>query len=345
MCPNPDRLTIPGVIMKRSPTHLRIPYPGSVLASSTLFITLLGCSGSSSDDDDASSPLFSTPTPEASPNPTSEPDVSPAPSSEPDVSPTPIGVEDFLLDVSGHTVQHSLTRLAAEQSGQLPQFSDLVVELHDPGSFAESGQSLLLSAPLETDDCGGESPCTWAFSEVQIPDAAPGLVASIRDGRSSAPLWVPTWATIADPDTLVELAVSGEALAGAETFALTYDAIETVIGPLIGLDEASILERGLVVGVVGGQPASDGHVPPVAGCTVLPGTSGQTIYYPNSNVSALTTTTANQGIFFAVPDAAGGVLSTTYAITPPDGQTLTWDSTFPVWIGPDVVTVQLFVAE
>jgi hypothetical protein len=248
------------------------------------------------------------------------------------------------LYVTGTTVMNSLNRLASDTSGEAIDFSDLVVELYDSAALGQAGAAPLADAPIDFTDCGDESPCDWSFGGVVLPDTATALVASIRDGRSSDPLWATTWATIASQEQLEALRSSHGSLKDTHTFAFTYDTVETVIAPLVGLSGEELLARGVVVGLTGGPVSGDERVPAVVGCTVRSSLPDVSIYYPTSNAQGLTDATANQGLFFAVPPASDTVQRVGFTITPPDGEDYTWDSDSPVWVGPNLVAAQIFIA-
>ncbi len=248
------------------------------------------------------------------------------------------------LSVTGFTIQHSLSKKAAEASGQALDLSNLVVDLIDPGLEGDDGPLTLASAPFDTS--GSQGPFPWSFSGIDVPTTVSALMASIRDGRTSDPLWVTTWAFQATNASLTQLRETSGALGDVHTFALTYDTLYYVIGPLVGLSGDELLARGMVLGVVSDQASSCGEAAPaVSGRVVTSSQSDLTIYYPNSTVSDLSDETANQGIFFAIPNAPGGIVQASFSVTSDADDSLQWEVDAPAWISPDVVTIQVFTAK
>lgn len=244
------------------------------------------------------------------------------------------------LAVEGFTIQHSLSKKAAEDSSVALDFSGIDVDLIDPGVLEAPTFTTLATVALETDGCGDGSGCLWRFSGIDLPETTAALVASIRDTRETDPLWATTFMTIADSPTVDALRSSQTALIDVRSFALTREALDSVIGPLVGLSGDTLLERGMVLGIVVGSAEGCGtQQPPQSGATVSSDRSDVQLFYPNSNVSGLSDKTEKQGMFFAVPDAGIGAVTTTFSIT----GALTWPADLPVWITPGVVSVQLFV--
>lgn len=246
------------------------------------------------------------------------------------------------LAVEGFTIQHSLSKKAAEDSSVALDFSGLEVDLVDPGVFEAPTFTTLATVALETDGCGDGSGCLWRLSGVALPETTGALVASIRDSRGTDPIWATTFMTIADGPSIDALRSSQTALIDVRSFALTLAALDNVIGPLVGLSGDELLSRGMVLGIVVGSAEGCGtQQPPQSGATVSSDRSDVQLLYPNSNVSGLSDKTEKQGMFFAVPDAGIGAVTTTFSIT----GDLAWPADLPVWITPGVVSVQLFVGQ
>jgi hypothetical protein len=252
------------------------------------------------------------------------------------------GDASAFLSVDGHTIQHSLCEKASELSGEPIDASGLLIELIDPAALGDSGIPVA-TQPLDTSIPGGQ-PADWSFTGAALPDTSDALLASITDSRDQDPLWVTTYATIADAATLDDLRASYGRIQYVRTFALTRDVIDSVVAPLLGFSGDDLLARGLLIGIVVDQAESCGEQPPaVSDCTVSADRPEITISYPNSTVSGLADETAKQGMFFAVPDAAGSPSTASFSVTPGLFDSREWD-TSSVWIVPGAVSVQLFVA-
>ncbi|MBK9262388.1 MAG: hypothetical protein IPM54_21620 [Polyangiaceae bacterium] len=245
------------------------------------------------------------------------------------------------LAVEGLTIQHSLSK----KSGNPVDLTNLLVELVDPASFADPAtEKPLASQKLDTSTLGG-SPASWSFTSVDLLDTTNTLLASIKDGRTENPLWVTTYANVADAARLDELRASNGAIADVRTFALTRDAIDAVVAPVLGQSGGDVLARGVLIGIVVDPADACGDPQPaVSDCTVTTDRQDVTISYPDSRVEGLTDETANQGMFFAVPNAVGMASTANFTITAGSFDSREWATT-SAWIVPGRVTIQLFVAK
>ena len=138
--------------------------------------------------------------------------------------------------VEGQVVFHSLNRLAAERSGRAIDATGLVAAAVDLDALA-SGASPepLAEVGLVGEECAQASTGSCRFSleicrDADAGNGAPGI--AIRDGRSDAPLWL----TTAQP------------LDAKASFAVTRDALDTVVAPLLGRRGEELMRRGVIFG-------------------------------------------------------------------------------------------------
>jgi hypothetical protein len=229
--------------------------------------------------------------------------------------------------VSGKLINHSLNRLAAQKTGETADFSGLRLDVVGQDALLAGDVTGLGGGLLDTSGCGAMGGCAFRFGGVDLAGASEGLVARVTDTRTSDPLWVTTETWTLGADDLAALQASGGDFADARAFALSRGAVDAVIAPLLGLDADELMARGLVFGLVYDGVSADGSGAPVAGATVAPSLAGMRVVYPNAMFSAAQSATGGQGVFLAVPDAAGPAASITFAVTPPAGSTATWDAT------------------
>lgn len=243
--------------------------------------------------------------------------------------------------VAGVAINHSMNRLAAGRTGRTPEYSNLRVEAVSVDALAASGASApaLAGSALETSMCGSMGGCAWSIGGVNLGGFTQGLAARLRDNRASGQLWVTTMTDSASPAQVTASATTGRFEDG-RAFAVSRDAIDTVIAPMVGLTGDQVMERGFVFGLVynpySGR-AADGSGTPVVGATVRASSSALRIVYPNNMFSGTASATANQGAFLAVPNSTGAASTTTFTVTPPSGGTQTWDSTRVAVVAPGAV--------
>jgi hypothetical protein len=149
-------------------------------------------------------------------------------------------------------------------------------------------------------------------------------VALVRDAGDDGG-HVPTWTGIATGERLAALRAAGEALTDGRGFAVTRDALDVVLGPMVGLSGDELLARGFVFGLVYGGASADGSGEPVVGATVRASSPDFTIVYPGNRFSGTADATTSQGVFLAVPSAAGPATTVSFEVTAPDGD-LTWET-------------------
>ncbi|MDB4928074.1 MAG: hypothetical protein JWM10_558, partial [Myxococcaceae bacterium] len=243
--------------------------------------------------------------------------------------------------LSGVSINHSMNRLAAALTGRTPTYGDLTVEAVSVDALAEHGASAaaLGASPLDTAACAGMAGCPWSVGGASLADATLGLAARLRDNRPSGQLWATTVTGFASPAETAAAAQSGSFTNG-RAFAVSRDAIDAVIAPLVGLTGAEVMARGFVFGLVynpASGSAADGSGQPVVGATVTASRAGLRIVYPNNTFSGTANATASQGAFLAIPEAAGGTVTTSFTVTPPAGMAQTWDATRTTVVTPDAV--------
>jgi len=230
--------------------------------------------------------------------------------------------------VSGLSISHSMNRLATMHTGRTSEYSNLSVEVVSVDALAGGGASAaaLSSGPLNTSACGTMGGCPWSLGGVNLANISMGLAARLRDGRISGQVWVTTVTGFASPSDVAATAQSGRFEDG-RAFAVSRDAIDTVVAPMVGLTGDQVMERGFIFGLVYNGRSADGSGQPVVGATVAASDASLRVVYPNSMFSGTASATANQGAFLAVPSAPGAAAATSFTVTPPTGQSLTWDST------------------
>lgn len=245
---------------------------------------------------------------------------------------------DARAAVSGVAIHHSMNRLAATRTGRTPEYTGLTVEVVSVDALARGAADALASGPLVTSGCAAMGGCVWSLPDVALAGASLGLAARLRDGRAT-PLWVTTATGFASPADVAAAAASGRFEDG-RSFAVSRDAIDAVIAPMVGLTGDEVMARGFVFGLVYNRydgRAADGSGAPVVGATVTASAPGLRIVYPNGMFSGTAAATANQGTFLAVPSAPGTPATTTFTVTPPAGQSLTWDATRVAVVAPGAV--------
>ncbi len=243
--------------------------------------------------------------------------------------------------VSGVAINHSMNRLAMMRSGRTAEYTDLTIEAVSDEALAGAGinATALVGGPLNTTACGAMGGCAWSLDSVNLAGVTSGLAARLRDNRTSGQVWVTTMTGFASPTEVAAAAQSGRFEDG-RAFAVSRDAIDTVIASMVGLTGDQVMERGFVFGLVYNRydgRAADGSGQPVVGATVSASHGALRIVYPNNMFSGTASATANQGAFLAVPNAPGATSTTTFTVTPPAGQALTWDSTRTAVVTPGAV--------
>jgi hypothetical protein len=236
--------------------------------------------------------------------------------------------------VAGQVVLHSLNRLAAERSGRAIDATGLVAVAVDLDALATGTEAApLAEIGLAGEACEQASAGSCGYSIELCRDAAAGAGApgiAIRDGRSDAPLWL----TTAQP------------LDAKAAFAVTRDALDGVVAPLLGLDADELLRRGVIFGLVYSSSAgASGQGVALAGATVTASDDSVTVVHPNTTFDGFGTATARQGVFLAIPREPGAVVSTTFRVTPPAGVDLAWDEAQVGHFVPDAMFFQVMFAQ
>jgi hypothetical protein len=238
---------------------------------------------------------------------------------------------DGSIDVGGNLVFHSMNRLATERSGKEVEYSHLVTEIVDLNAMSNSVDAApLAQISLATDSCGGSSsdPCAYCSSNTNIESNTGDLGAMIRDDRTNDAVWISAVTGIATNEELLELQAAGKALDPRTAFAVTRDAVDSVVAPLAGLNGDELMARGVLFGLIYSTTQSSGdRGEPVAGATVTSSDDNVTIVYPNTNFSSTTSATAGQGVFLAIPKVAGASKTASFTVKPPSGEAHTWDAT------------------
>lgn len=232
------------------------------------------------------------------------------------------------MTISGHVVSHSLNKLATQKTGVTPDYSALTMSLYGHDALlADPAAAPLATTPLVTTGCSMNPGCAYTFSAVDLSGASGGIAIGVSDTRAT-PIWVTTETNTFNAAELASYQASGGAYDLGVGFALSRDAVDTVLAGLVGLTGDELLARGLVFGLVySTAPTATSSGEALAGATVEPSTSGYTVVYPTANFSATQATTGGQGAFLLVPSAAAAPASVTVTVTPPAGSTLTWDAT------------------
>jgi hypothetical protein len=236
------------------------------------------------------------------------------------------------VTVSGGVVYHSLNKLAMTTA----EYSELEVALVGESALLAGDTNAIASQPLATTPTMTTGQTPFSFSKLDLSGASGGVFARISDTRST-PLWVTTETSSIDAATLSGL-TSGTTYSSAVGFALSHDALAGPIATLAGTTGDALLASGMVFGLVYGGIDTDGSGTPVTGATVVPSSTDYTIVYPNSMFTATQASTGGQGAFFAIPSSASASpRSVTFTVTPPSGQSLTWDATLPAVVRPGAV--------
>jgi hypothetical protein len=240
--------------------------------------------------------------------------------------------------MTGAVIYHSLNRLAAEKSGVTPDYSALTISILGEGALlTDPVGSPLATGPLISSGCPMKGGCPFSFANIDVSGASIGLAARVADTRS-APVWVTTETGSMSTAKLATFQKSGGTYDGGRAFALSRDAIDSILAKLVGLSGDEVMARGLVFGLVYGSASSSTMSgEPVPGATVKPSGSGLTVVYPTTKFDSTQATTGGQGAFLLVPAAAGAPTSVTVTVTPPSGQTLTWDAAQAAVLRPGAV--------
>jgi hypothetical protein len=186
-----------------------------------------------------------------------------------------------------------------------------------PGGPASLGQIAMQSASPQCEVIG----CPWNMTDVQIKSTNRGLVSVVTDGHST-PVWHTTYALVVNGNQVldnVKLASPIRSFAPAYVLA---EAAVTKLAQLVGTDAATLVQRGVCLGLVwSGRGEGTGIAPGFAGAAVQLGATGGTLpdlYYLNDALDAISTTGTNQdGLFVLVgPDLSqkSAVAPTTYGV-------------------------------
>jgi hypothetical protein len=240
--------------------------------------------------------------------------------------------------LTGAVIYHSLNRLAAEKGGVTPDYSALALSILGEGALlTDPLGSPLATGPLASSGCPMMGGCPFSFANIDYSGASVGLAARVADTRST-PVWVTTETGWMSTAKLAAFQKSGGTYDGARAFALSRDVIDSILAKLVGLSGDEVMARGLVFGLVySTQSSSTMSGEPVSGATVKPSGTGLTVVYPTTRFDSTQATTGGQGVFLLVPAAAGAPTSVTVTVTPPSGQTLTWDAAQAAVLRPGVV--------
>lgn len=252
-----------------------------------------------------------------------------------------IQASDGSVTLAGVSINHSMNRLASMQTGRTPEYSNLTVEAVSVDALAAAGASAaaLAGGALDTAACTGMGGCAWSVGGASLAGVTLGLAARLRDNRASGQLWVTTATGFASPEEVTAAARSGSYTNG-RAFAVSRDAIDTVIAGLVGLTGEEVMARGFIFGLVYNTysgSSADGSGQPVVGATVVASRAGMRIVYPNNTFSGTASATASQGAFLAVPEAVGASATTSFTVTPPAGMSQTWDATRTMVVIPGAV--------
>ncbi len=257
-------------------------------------------------------------------------DVVAAPYDAGDASPVAVDVSpDAQATTSGVAINHSMNRLAAGRTGRTPAYNDITLEIASVDALTAGSAAVLGTTALNTSACSAMGGCAWSVAGVELSGATLGLAARLRDNRTASALWVTTATGFAGPADVNTAGTTG-LYGNGRAFAVSRDAIDTVIAPLVGLTGDEVMARGFIFGLIynryeGG--AGDGSGTPVVGAAVSASVPSMRIVYPNNMFSGTVGSTASQGAFLAVPDAPGGALAVRFLVTPPRGESLSWDAT------------------
>ena len=228
---------------------------------------------------------------------------------------------DGAIDVQGRVVFHSMNRLASEQTGTAIDTTALLAEVVDMQTFSAAAQLDLAGEACETAIMGS---CSFCFTDIPVTTDTAGLGVAIRDGRTGDRKWITTLQEAGTAERLADLQAETAPLDTAVGFAVTRDALDTVIAPLTGLSGDELMERGVIFGLVYANTANGERGVPLAGAVVTANDSDVIVIHPGSKLSGVGSATNQQGIFPAIPREPG-VLATTFTVTPPEGASQTWN--------------------
>jgi len=231
-----------------------------------------------------------------------------------------------VISTAGFTINHSMNRLASMRTGRTVAYEQLTLEVASADALIAGGSTALGTTPLDTTACPAMGGCAWSVANIALGGVTLGLAARLRDNRAT-PLWVTTTTGFASPANLNTAAGTGR-FDNGRAFAVTRDAIDGVIAPLVGLSGDEVMARGFVFGLVydrASDASADGSGAPVMGATVASNSAGLRIVYPNNMFSGTVASTGSQGVFLAIPNAPGAAGPVTFVIAPPGDRTLTWD--------------------
>jgi hypothetical protein len=247
----------------------------------------------------------------------------------------PAGTACEAESVEGHVVFHSLNRLASGRSGRPIDPTGLVASVvHLDALASGASPEPLAETELVGEGCAQASNGSCGFSLDFCRDDVVGggdLGITIGDEDSGdASLWL----TTAQP------------LDAKAPFAVTRDALETVIAPLLGEGGDDVLRRGVIFGLVYSSSAgASGQGTALAGATVTASDEAVSVVYPTTTFDGFGTATGRQGIFLAIAGADGAASTTTFRVTPPAGIDLSWDEARIGRFVPGAMFFQVMFAE
>jgi hypothetical protein len=246
-----------------------------------------------------------------------------------------------LIDVQGGVIFHSMNKLASGRSGKAIDATGLAAEVVDLGDLAEGAELAPLSeASLSGDECvnATSGSCGFCFVDTNIEGNTEGVGVSVRDTRTSDKLWLTTVRGAASAEDLAALQSAGAPLDTAWPFAVTRDALDTVVAELTGVSGDELMKRGVIFGLIYSTPStSEASGEPVAGATVTPSDGDVTVVYPTTKFNGVGSTTGGQGAFIAFPSAPGAATTTTFTVNAPSGETHTWDAAQVAHFAPGVM--------
>lgn len=255
---------------------------------------------------------------------------------------------DGLIDIGGSVIFHSMNRLATERTGNEVEYEHLLVEIVDLNALSSSEDITPLARfSLSTEGCGGSGSelCAYCSGATSIAGITGGIGTVLRDDRTSDAVWMRAITGIATKEQLAELQNAAKPLDPRNAFAVTHDALESVIAPLTGLTADELMARGVIFGLIYSNTQSSGERgTPISGATVTPSDDNVMIVYPNANFSGKASETAKQGVFLAIPKTVDTVKTTSFTVKPPAGESQTWDASRLGFFSPGAVYFHVMYA-
>jgi hypothetical protein len=224
----------------------------------------------------------------------------------------------------------------------LPAFTNLRMRLYDGngiwpdpvGGDAPVASSLYdAGVPSASNNCAA-SGCAFLDNSQNIAGTGPNLVSLISGSvAASQMLWAPVYTNLVDSQSLTNAQQHrGVIYANAPAYAISLYGLGKLAVQLGVADANTLLERGLIIGMVRGKDPTDfsGGLPPaVAGAKInltAEQSAAVSLYYPNDTYTnaALAVSTNADGVFYLLGKSAGATLAPTTLDINATGSSYLW---------------------